>query len=385
MVMIMSEEKWKNAYESSKAASPLCAITSQAVLSKKKEREIIKKRRFFVVSISAIAAIAISGVSVPLLLLGMKSYASETISFGQPKNVLPTFSQQEQNLIKEETLDLLHEHLLPGEAYSPCGHYLNSSLKRVFVNPSAFGPEYKSIVDRLSIDIPRFKIELKSAIASTSGFNSDLVHELAGYHISTFSGNADELQNSLSRFYSVPVPISNPGTYFLNNFVYEDFFAIPQNTVQNFEFHGMDKTQTVTAVSMENMASYSIKEDCQIAEFSINQTSLRIVLPNQGSSPSSIDPSLLYSPLEKQGRISFKIPEFSVSSTAAFPSESGEFMQQSNMFRFDRYGTKASSFTVRGPTASDPSFDLEFCVDRPFLFCSFLAGIPMMVGRIDSI
>lgn len=385
MVMIMDKKEWKDAYESSKSASPLCTVSPEAVFSKKKEKQALKKKRILIALIPAVAAIAISSVSVPLLLWALKPYASEMISYGQAKNVLPAFSQQEQNRIKEETLDLLHDHLLEGGVYSPCGHYLNSSLKKILQNPSEFGPEYRSIVDRLLIDMPRFKIELKSAIASTNEFDSDLIHELAEYHVSTFLGNVDELQNSLSRFYSVPVPISNPGTYYLNNFVYEDFFAIPQNTMHDFEFHGLAKTQTVTAVSMEQMASYSIKEDCTIAEFSIKQTNLRIVLPNEGSSLSSIDPSLLYSPLEERGRISFRIPEFSVSSTKAFPSESGQFMQQSNTFRFDRYGMKASSFTVRGPTATDPSFDLEFYVDRPFLFCSSLANIPMMVGRIDSI
>ncbi len=71
---------------------------------------------------------------------------------------------------------------------------------------------------------------------------------------------------------------------------------------------------------------------------------------------------------EKTGRVEFEIPQFGVDSQICYNMDDPTY--QFNQFEFTKHGIKGKSVAAKGPTATDPSVDFEFVVDRPFIFAS---------------
>ena len=79
------------------------------------------------------------------------------------------------------------------------------------------------------------------------------------------------------------------------------------------------------------------------------------------------------------------IPEFKLSSKLLLASTIEYFVQQDNSFSFDKYGVEGSSFTIMGPTSTNPDYDVALTVDKPFMFVSSYQSLPLFIGSVFSL
>ena len=67
-------------------------------------------------------------------------------------------------------------------------------------------------------------------------------------------------------------------------------------------------------------------------------------------------------------RVDAHYPEFAIETKLGLDEDDARFLKQEARRSADRYGIRASSFTVSGPTSDSPTYEIECWLDRLFLF-----------------
>lgn len=309
---------------------------------------------------------------LPLLIVLLVScnqvaYAEETISKPTVSNKRMSFSEEEKNYLKEKASDDLT--VSDNFVVSPASLRLVESYQN---DTDTFSALYK----KLNQKEDNFELSDKFSMASTEAISNKSV-----LNVSYFEGTIEKLNNSLSRFYDKDVKLTNNGTYYFSMLNLNDRFLIPQKTKKDMEFNGEGKH---TYVELTGDYLTVISDVYTYVSFTINQTELRILFPTENHSLNDVSVSDFYQESTEKKRVHAYVPEFEKEYQYVSMDTSG-FRYQGNEFSFDHYGVSASSFTVKGPTDVDPSYDLELTLDRPFLYASFYDGVMMFYGSVCSL
>ncbi len=271
--------------------------------------------------------------------------------------------------------------------YSPLSHFFVNQLENYFNKTSGL-TSIQHLASKTNVESGKnFIFSCLPAVASTSPLYDELVQELNNNYVSTFMGTAKELENSLKSFYKRDISISNNGRYFLSEINVDDRPFVPFKDEGKGPFHG-EKEYTAKYFSGEGANSYKETDEYQMFDASIYQTVLRILLPKMNHHTKDFDFSLLNQTIDEQKGIEFIIPSFSIKQSVDLSqiSDSHEgFMQQSNIFELNRYGVKASSFTIKGPTSTAPIETIKIKIDRPFLFSLSYKSIPLFYGEVNCL
>ena len=306
-------------------------------------------------------------LSVFLISCNNVAYAEETISKPTISNKRISFFEDEKKYLKEENSNDLT--VLDNCVVSPVSLRLVDSYQN---DKDTFSALYK----KLNQNEDNFELSDNFAVASTEKIEDKGVSK-----VSYFEGTVDELNNSLSRFYDKDVKLSNNGTYYFSMLNLNDRFLIPHDTKKDMKFNGEGKHTYV-----EFIGDYStvLNDSYTYVSLTINQTELRILFPTENHSLSDVSVSDFYQENTEMKRVHAYVPEFEKEYQYVNMDTSG-FRYQGNKFSFDHYGVSASSFTVKGPTDVDPSYDLELTLDRPFLYASFYDDVMLFYGSISSL
>ncbi len=298
------------------------------------------------------------------------AYATETISKPTVSKKRILFSDDEKKYLKvnDETLDNLT--VQENCVVSPVGLRLVDCFHD---NTNIFSALYK----KMNQNEDYFELSDKFSVASTEKIEDKSV----SYDVSYFEGTVEELNNSLSRYYDKEVKLANNGTYYLSMLNLNDRFLIPHKTKSDMPFNGEGKH---TYVEFTGDYSVVLDDSYTYVSLTINQTELRILLPTDGHSLDDMSLSDFYPESTETKRVHAYVPEFEKEYQYANMDTDG-FRYQGNKFCFDHYGVSASSFTVKGPTDVDPSYDLELTLDRPFLYASFYDDVMMFYGSVSSL
>ncbi len=306
-------------------------------------------------------------LTVLLVSCNQVAYAEETISKPAVSDKRMSFSEDEKKYLKEESsVDLT---VSDNCVVSPASLRLVDSYQN---DKDTFSALYK----KLNQKEDDFELSDKFSVASTEAIADKSVS-----NVSYFEGTIDKLNNSLSRFYDKDVKLANNGTYYFSMLNLNDRFLIPQKTKKDMEFNGEGKH---TYVELTGDYSTVISDVYTYVSFTINQTELRILFPAENHSMNDVSVSDFYQQNTEKKRVHAYVPEFEKEYQYVKMDTSG-FRYQGNKFMFDHYGVSASSFTVKGPTDVDPSYDLELTLDRPFLYASFYDDVMLFYGAVSSL
>lgn len=330
--------------------------------------------------------------SLVLALCGCSSNAEVHLAKAELKGA-PNFSFAERTvntykeflvLNKDKDLRKENENFL----YSPLSFYFVYQLNNYFENNASL-EELKSFASQTNVsDNNKFSFSCFPAVASTNDFDEQVINDLNSNYVSAFSGSINELSKSLSSFYGRKISLANNGRYLLSEVSVDSQFYLPLTVKGKDKFYG-SKTSTVNYVSGKSSSSYQELDDCYLFDININKVELRVLLPKENKSTKDFDFSYLNQELQETARINYTIPEFSIENnldlTNLLGKDNGTLTFQNNSLKFNRYGIKASSFTVNGPTASDPTIDIEVKIDRPFMFSLNYLSTPLFYGEVNHL
>lgn len=332
----------------------------------------------------------ISVILLPSLLCSCSKgdYSLETISTPPKLEAAPSlkdsmiqecqayFSSEKEIYVKDKGL------------YSPLSEELMDWIK---ADGEASLASYKSLSTLLNFSEKNCSLEVKGAYASTDDISSTVKEDYEKNYVSSFQGTLAELGNSLSRFYNRDIKLVNKGNYYMDSLDLQDKFPLPSETKKDFAFTNADaSSSSLTAIVRESGTTTNYYEGDQsvLSDMEVGKTAFRILLPNKGVGIDSVSPLGLFShefTENEKKTVRFTLPEFSLSSSFELPTKDLSFTRQDNVFELNEYGVKGTSFTINGPTATDPSYEKDLTADRPFYFASLYQGLPLFVGKVSKL
>lgn len=269
--------------------------------------------------------------------------------------------------------------------YSPLSHFFVHQIGCYFDGVSGL-ESVKQLASKTNVECDKnFAFSCLPSVASTFDLDDEVIKELNDNYVSTFVGTVSELKNSLKSFYKRDIPISNSGKYFLSEINIEDYPYTPFQDKGKGPFYG-EKEYTAIYFSGKGINSYKETDEYQMFDVSIYKTVLRILLPKENYHTKDVKLCLLNQTIDEQRGIEFTIPAFSIEQSIDLSQLSNGhegFVQQTNTFELNRYGVKASSFTMKGPTSTAPIDTVMIRVDRPFLFSLSYMSVPLFYGLVN--
>ena len=274
--------------------------------------------------------------------------------------------------------------------YSPLSHYCVYQLDKFFKDLSNLS-ELKEFATNANVDNGKtlpFSFSCLPAVASTDSLDDQVVKTLNSNYVSTFEGSIKQLNNSLSSFYGRKINLTNNGRFLMSEVNVDSRFPAPLKSAGTDKFYG-DKEYTAKYVDGENNNYYLETSDYYLFDVDINAVTMRILLPKENKSIGDFEFALLNQTISQKVGIEYTLPEFSLKNsldlTRATSSGDSDITYQNNIFEFNRYGVKASSFTIKGPTSSKDIEGVKIKVNRSFLFSLNYQEMPIFYGEVDSL